>query len=257
MIGLAAGVMGLAAMAGADVELRGKSAELRAHLSATEGLVDLSGSAEVKSDTDEAVVALAIVSKQTKLKDAMEANYRIRTRLINFLKTIDVADDRVKTSRFSSTPNAGLFSKTASYTVHNAVSVLIKSEKKLHAIAGFVDANEGVSYGGVTFRMSNRRQLIEKATLKAIEDLKKRKAMYEKQFGVKLQLVRFSQPRVSGGHVQHYRKLYQQQKYPNSSGLRQSASVSRGLEGQFAEVEHFSEIKVRMSIGARYRIAGP
>ena len=81
--------------------------------------------------------------------------------------------------------------------------------------------------------------------------------MYEKQFGVKLQLVRFSQPRASGSHVQHYRKLYQQQKYSNSSGIQQSASVSRGLEIQFAEVEHFSEIKVRMSIGARYRIAGP
>jgi len=106
----------------ADTEIKGTPAELSTYLSGIPKTVVIAGEAEVRLPADKAIVSLKVSTESKALHDTLRSNQEVRSKLVDFLQKQGIPSDRVKASRFSSTPKFGLFGEKAkSYRVDNLV----------------------------------------------------------------------------------------------------------------------------------------
>jgi len=171
----------------AEPELKGSPSELSDYLASIGNYVTLSGESEVKVQADRAIVSIRVVTEDRSLHKALKSNQDLRTTIFGTLEKGGISADRISASRFSSTPQYGLFGKKpASYKVENLVKITIKDEKEFQEVSKVVDSFKEVDYEGVGFERSDKDELKRKAIERACDAVIKKKEIYENKLGVKL-----------------------------------------------------------------------
>lgn len=97
----------------AEPEIKGSPAELTTYLAGVPKLVSITGESELKVTADRALISLKVVIENKSLQDASRANQEIRARILRTLAEQGVPNERVKASKFSSTPKYGVFREKA------------------------------------------------------------------------------------------------------------------------------------------------
>lgn len=178
----------------AEPELEGTPTELSEYLSGVPKHITLSGKSELKRQADQAVVTISVLTEDSSLETALKSNQNLRRQVQELLKKSGISKDKIKASRFSSTPQYGFFGKKpSSYKVENYVKITIANEKEFQEVAKLVDKFKGVEYKALNFEVSNKQQLEKEAIERACEDVLKKKKIYEDKFGIKLLLKVFSE----------------------------------------------------------------
>jgi uncharacterized protein YggE len=155
----------------AETELKGTAVELSAYLAGVPKLVSLSGESELKVPADRALISLKVLTENKALQEASRANQEIRARILRTLAEQGIPNERVKPSRFSSTPKYGVFrEKAKSYRVENTVKITAQDEKEFQAVANLVDAITEVRYESIEFEHSDKDGLKAKALAQAIDN---------------------------------------------------------------------------------------
>jgi uncharacterized protein YggE len=120
----------------AEPELKGSATELAAYLASLPKPVVITAEGEAKAQADKATITLRVVTDGRGLQPTIKANQEGKNRLVSFLKERGVSEDRIQSSRFSSTPKHGLFSdKAKSYRVENQLKVSVLDDKEFQALA--------------------------------------------------------------------------------------------------------------------------
>lgn len=175
----------------AATELSGNPDELSHYLLDQRKLITLNGSATEEVEADTAIVAITVRTKEPKLNDALQENEKARKAIKDTLQQAGIAGDKIKSSKFSSTPNYGWFKeKPSSYEISNEVKITIGSEEQLRAVARIVDAQKDVLMGATEFRDSQKEANEQKALQKALASIKSKQKLYEQGLGITLAPVR-------------------------------------------------------------------
>jgi uncharacterized protein YggE len=173
--------------AAAELELKGSPTELRRHLGSIPGQVHIVGVAEIKVEANQAVLTLKVSTRDRLLKKAMERNRQVRDDIVQMLTQKGLSKDRVRVSRFSSTPAHGLFSKEAkAYDIESTVEVAARHENEVETVSGIVDDKPEVSLDSLRFEHSDEDKLRLQALREALDKIVAQKAVYEVALGAEL-----------------------------------------------------------------------
>jgi uncharacterized protein YggE len=221
----------------ADPEFKGTPAELAAYLNNLPRIVTVAGEAELKVPADRATVMLKVTTENKSLEEALRGNQEMRAKIVAALKQRGIAPEKVQSSQFSSTPKHWIFSEKAkAYRIENNVKVSVQDEKELSAIAPIVDKNSEVQFVGIEFEHSDKESLKRQVLGSALHSATERKAVFEKQLGVKLLPKSFSQADVAlktPATQEHYRMA---RGYEGSAGLSKREVVSALPNADFAGI---------------------
>lgn len=191
----------------AEPEISGTPTELRRHLDAIPGQVVISATAERTVEADRAVVQVSVVTSERRLKTSLEKNNSIRTDIVSKLSAGGIDEDRIHTSRFSSTPvHSSWTGKVKEYEIESKVRVHAESEKEIHLIAGLVDELDEVSLASLTFEMSKKEEITVDLLKEAFQRVQARKELYESSLGVSLRPRRVGLPPVEDASL-HDRRM--------------------------------------------------
>lgn len=172
-------------------QLSGSPDELSHYLLEQRKIVTLNGSASEEVEADTAIVAITVRTKEPKLNDALQENEKARQAIKDNLQQAGIGADRIRASRFSSTPNYSWFKdKPSSYEISNEVKITINNEAQLRAIARIVDAQKEVLMGGTEFKDSQKESNEQKALQKALASVQAKQKLYEQSLGISLAPVR-------------------------------------------------------------------
>ncbi|WHI52329.1 SIMPL domain-containing protein [Microbulbifer sp. MLAF003] len=171
----------------AEPEIKGSPQELRGILYPVDNIVTIRGSAEETAYSDRAIISLVVTTEEEQLSDAITANHSLRTKLRQSLITTGIDQDKIKNSRFSSSPQFGWLGKRPnSYKVMNRVAITIEGEDQLQAVARLADQNKEVMIVNTAFEHSKERQTNKEVQSQALQNILQQKTDYEMVLGVKL-----------------------------------------------------------------------
>ncbi len=170
-----------------EPELKGGPEELRGFLHPMDKVVTIRGQAEEKAYSDKAVISLVITTEDKLLSQAIAKNGEVRQKITTSLISSGIANDSIKSSKFSSSPQYGWFgSKPSSFKVINRMAISITDEAHLQEIAVVADKFGEVELSDTAFEHTKKDEFNEKVKAKALENILKQKEFYEKTLGVKL-----------------------------------------------------------------------
>jgi uncharacterized protein len=156
--------------------------------------MSVTGRAEIKVPADRAVLQLKVTTEDKSLQGALKKNQGIRNDVRASLVKGGIAEDRIKGSKFSSTPNYGFWGdKVKSYKVENMITVSVSNEDEFQLVAGELDKHPEISYQSMSFERSDMAELKKKAIDQACEAAVAKKKLFEDKLGVKLTIVRFGE----------------------------------------------------------------
>lgn len=253
-------LMSLTSLTMALPELKGNPQELQQYLLTGNKTVTLTGQGEEKVEADNGLVALLVKTKDSKLSVALQKNRSVRAELKKKLEAAGIAASQIHTAKYSSTPGYSWFSdKPSSYEIANEVKITINKEEELGAIAELVDSNAEIFFGAITTKYSKTKEAKAKALEKSLADVLEKKAVYEKQFGIKLTVISIQDTSTEINSMQN--DLRTRQSYNDAKGKlysnlsRNDASVpaaavgleDRGNDG-FGEVMYRAQTTVIYAI---------
>jgi len=168
-------------------ELKGTPQDLRDLLHPEEKIVTIRATAEETAYSDRAIVSLVVTTEEKQLANAIAANSTLRDQLGRALGSAGITREKIKNSKFSSSPQYSWLGKTpSSYKVINRVAVTIEDEDQLEAIARLADQNEEVALSDTTFEHTEKDQYNKKVKAEALAKVMAQKANYEQVLGIKL-----------------------------------------------------------------------
>ena len=160
-------------------ELKGSPDELSYYLLDQRKIITINGNASELIEADTAIMAITVRTKESKLNDALQQNEKVRQAIKENLQQAGVAADKIKASKFSSSPNYGWFGeKPSSYEISNEVKVTVNSEEQLRAIAKIVDGQKDVLLGGTEFKDSQKEGNEHKVLKKALSAVQEKQKIY-------------------------------------------------------------------------------
>jgi len=241
----------------AEPEVKGSPAELTAYLAGVPKLVSISGEAELKLPADRALISLKVVTESKSLQEASRANQEVRARILRTLSDHGVPSERVKASKFSSTPKYGMFrEKAKSYRVENIVKITAQDEKEFQAVASLVDGMTEVRYESIEFEHSEKDGLKAKALAQAIDKATEKKKLYEEKLGVKLSPKGFNESGVVPvQQAMQRRYLSDKAGYPASVTALPGRSAAPALEADSEELPtSFNELIYTAHVIVEYAV---
>ena len=161
------------------------------------GSMQMTGHGEIQATPDTAYVTSGVTSQGATAKDALDANTRDMSALIDVLKTAGIDDKDIQTSNFSVNPNYiysdgrdqngyQLPPKIAGYTVTNSVTVHVRD---LGSLGTMLDKEVGVganTINGISFAVEDPSSLYAEARKSAFADAKDKADLYAEAAGVQL-----------------------------------------------------------------------
>ncbi len=203
--------MSFACMVQAGPELSGTPQELSQYLLDQKQIVSLSAMAQEVVEVDTAIVALSVHTKHSQLDRALTDNERVRREIRQSLQGAGIEEASIQASRFSSTPNYSWYKdKPSSYEISNEIKVTISDETQLRAIAGLVDTRKEVTLGATEFKDSSEEANELKVLQRALAKVEQKKALYERELGIKLVPVRVLEQHVYAQPVMRQRASQQE-----------------------------------------------
>lgn len=172
-------------------ELKGSPDELSYYLLDQRKIIIINGSALEEVEADTAIVAITVRTKEAKLNDALQENEKTRKAIKDNLQQAGITADKIKASKFSSSPNYGWFGeKPSSYEIDNEMKITISSEEQLRAVAKVVDEHKSVLMGGTEFKDSQKEGNEQKVLKKALSAVQEKQKAYEQGLGIVLTPIR-------------------------------------------------------------------
>jgi uncharacterized protein len=232
-------------------EIKGNPDELKGFLHPQDNLVVITESADEKAYSDTAIVTLVVTTEDKQNSVSMRENSRIRQAIVEKLLALGIAADKIKNSKFSSSPQYGWFGKKPdSFKIVNRVTVTISEESQLQKIAEIADSYPESSISSTLFEHSKKDFYQQKVKEKALEKVLARKVFYERSLGVKLTPASFNEqaqtiePTAGAGDVEEV----------VVTGMRASGYSSKA-EPKIQEYENsFDEIKYTTKLSVEFKI---
>ena len=235
------------ALAIATPELSGSPGELSHYLLDQKKIINIQGEAEEKIEADTAIVAITVKTKANRLEQALEKNETIRAELRQTLQQAGIAQENIKASKFSSTPNYGWFKdKPSSYEVNNEVKISIRDEAQLQAIAKLVDNSKEIFLGSTEHRDSNEQSNKLKVLETALDNIQGKRTLYEKKLGIQLKPIRISTQNVYRETLQPRPRLMQKQL--NTMSSAPEAIDAGGTSSDFGSITYRANAMVEFLV---------
>ena len=157
--------------------------------------VTVTGEGTVSAVPDTAMVSAGVVSQAATAAEALAANSASTAAVIERVKAEGVAPADIQTSSFSlqpvmvyPRPDSGEQSapRITGYTVSNTVTVRVRDLARLGALLDRAISAGANSVGGVEFQVSRQSELLDRARQQAVEDARRKAALYATAAGARL-----------------------------------------------------------------------
>lgn len=235
-------------------ELKGSPQDLKGFLYPNDKIVTISAEAEEKAYSDKAIISLVITTESKLLSEAISDNGSLRAQITTSLVKAGIAQNEIKSSKFSSSPQYGWFgSKPSSFKVVNRMAISITEESQLKEVALVADQSDDVELSDTSFEHTKKDEFLAKVKADALEKVLKQKAFYEKSLGVKLSPVGI---RDSKTHQRATRGAMVLEEVIVTAGVADKSSYSsaakfrdRAPEPSFDEVKYEASMSVDFKIG--------
>ena len=255
MLVLMGTMVAFCAMGKAD--LTGTAEELVAHLREIPGQVTLMAAGELEAEADRADVVIKVRSSDRSFKTALAQNQQTRLEIMATLEKNGIPAERIRLSKFSSTPTQGVFSsKVKSYEIESRVTIEATSEQDIQAVAGVIDEKEGLSVISRTFRDTLKDAHTTQALTKALAKLKDLKGIYEKELGVML-VPRSVGPKPGSVVIE---PPMPRKGFSDASGIASAGEESKSivtmhaLEEKGPDISQFDQVFYRAEISVTYDV---
>lgn len=245
----------------AEPEIKGTASELTQYLTAIPRTVLLAGESEIKVPADQAIVSIRVVTEHKSLQEAARANQELRAKMLGTLAGKGIPAERVKASKFASTPKYGVFGeKPKSYRVENIVKITTQDEKEFQTVANLVDATSEFRHEGIEFEHSDKDGLKKKALEQALDKAAEKKRIYESKLGVKLTPKTFEEERIVAvtplGARRMYAKPAESAAYQDLPSIRKSSTdpvgeAEEGLPTSFDELVFKAQVTVEYAVESK------
>ena len=203
-IALGSGLVVVAALAAAA--LMGPRSGISATDNAPPRLISVSGTGEVKTKPDMAVINTGVTTEAPTAQEALSKNNVAMAAVINALKSAGIAEDDIQTSNFSVSPqyppyqpNQTTAPRISGYQVSNQVTARVKDLAKLGSILDTLVRAGSNQIGGISFDVDEPKPFLDDARKKAVADARAKAELYAAAAGVTLgRVVQISE---SGGII--------------------------------------------------------
>lgn len=194
----ATALLALQMTASAEPEIKGTATELTQYLNGIPKITTVTGEAEVRVPAHRAALSLKVATENHSFQEAFRRNLEIREKIADALTKQGISPDRIKGSKFSSTPKFGIFGdKAKSYRVENVVRIAVQDEKEFQSATAVVDGYPEVQFDGVEFEYADRAALKQQALAKALDNAGERAKIYEEKLALKLTPANFNEGMVT------------------------------------------------------------
>lgn len=249
----AASLAGFSNSSLAQAQLSGTPDELREFLHPRPNTVNINGEGELTAYKDIAKISLMVTSEERSLSEAMEVNQALRQELIEEFVAAGIPAEDINNSKFSSSPQFGLFGRNPnSFEVSARMEIEVSSEEHLQLLAAAADENDEVEFESTEFEHSDEDAFEDQVREMALQDVMAQKAYYESSLGLELKAINF----FYGGIRQMSRAMpraamaQEMAMDANSRGTASSLSVAAApvVAPTFDEVEYQTNITVVFEI---------
>lgn len=249
----AASLAGYSHVSLAQAQLSGTPDELREFLHPRPNTVNINGEGELTAYKDVAKISLMITSNERSLSQAMQVNQALRLELIQEFIAAGIPADAINNSKFSSSPQFGLFGRNPnSFEVSARMEIEVVSEEHLQLLAAAADEHDEVDFQSTAFEHSEEDAFEDQVTQMALQDVMAQKAYYESSLGLELKAINF----FYGGIRQMARAMPRTMMTPelamdsNNGPAASSLAVSSAppVAPTFDEVEYQTNINVVFEI---------
>ena len=249
----AASLAGYSHVSLAQAQLSGTPDELREFLHPRPNTVNINGEGELTAYKDVAKISLMITSNERSLSQAMQVNQALRLELIQEFIAAGIPADAINNSKFSSSPQFGLFGRNPnSFEVSARMEIEVVSEEHLQLLAAAADEHDEVDFQSTAFEHSEQDAFEDQVTQMALQDVMAQKAYYESSLGLELKAINF----FYGGIRQMARAMPRTMMTPelamdsNNRPTASSLAVSSAppVAPTFDEVEYQTNINVVFEI---------
>ena len=193
MAGAWLGLLLVACGGASAAELSGTPEELREYLRSETRTVTISETATENAYTDIAKITLIVSTKERALALALERNNELRRTVVRQLVEFGIAEDAIRSSRYSASPQYGWFGNTPnSFEVVNSLVVTVDEEPAFRRVAEISDQNDAVRFGGVEFEHSEKIAFEEQVRNKAIDAVMAMRDVFQQRLGLTLRPVSFA-----------------------------------------------------------------
>jgi Uncharacterized conserved protein len=236
-------------------EIKGSPQDLKGFLYPNDKIVTINGEAEEKAYSDKAVISLVITTEDKLLSKSISSNGSLRKKITTTLVAAGISPDSIKSSKFSSSPQYGWFgSKPSSFQVVNRMAISITKESHLEEIAAVADQSEEVELSDTAFEHTQKNEFNEKVKAKALENILKQKAFYEKSLGVKLTPVGIRDSNIRQHATRGAMVL---EEVIVTAARREKGSYSSGAKYRDqAQEPSFDEVKYEANMSVDFKIEG-
>lgn len=238
----------------AEPEIKGNPEELKGFLYPNANKVTISGYADEKTYSDQAIVTLVVTTESELLSSAISKNSSLRSKITKSLVGANIPEEQIKSSKFSSTPQFSWFGKKpSSYKVVNRMTITLQQEDQLKEVAALSDKFEEVEFSDTTFEHTQEDEYCKKLKAEALEKIIEQKKFYEETLGLKLSPVGIRDFNLSHAGTPGAMLLNEavigvaQQEYDGSSKFT-SSSLSR------QKVTSFDELRYEASLSVDFKI---
>ncbi|MEQ2008414.1 MAG: SIMPL domain-containing protein [Limisphaerales bacterium] len=221
-------------------------------------VVTLAGDATLRVSADRAVVKISVGVEAKALADGSEKNRKLREALTQALVKQGIPEDRIRSARFSSTPQTGMFSsKVKGYRVENQMRITVESEAEFQAVAAQIDARPEMTYLGL--EPIDSKEVENKAAVlaQACEGINRKKAAVEQALKVKLAPARLAEGGSYYPFPQQPRAVGFDWAGPSAAGSRADSDfrfMIRTLEQRGDDGSGFGEKTYRAVVAAEFQI---
>lgn len=227
----------------ASPEIKGTPEELEQYLTSIPKIITINGNSERVVISKSAKVKLLVETESNLLSEALKNNFNIRKAAKKNIEKLGINKNMISESKFSSTPEYGLFSDTPkSYLVKNIISIVVTSEEQLISLANISDTNDKIRYLSAKPMIANKSKINTELLNEAINLAKEKAVMYESSLGVKLVPIFFGDTMDN---------ISEQTKVGNNHSYKKSI-VSSTVTTKFSN--SFGEEKIIVSVLVNYKV---
>jgi len=157
---------------------------------ALEKLVTVTGEATVAVAPDAAIIRIGVSSQDKTARAASDANAKQMTAVLAAIKSNNIADRDIQTSRLSLQPqydpNKSGTARLTGFQATNQVTVRIRDIGNLAAILDSAISAGANEMSGIEFIVSEQSKLLDRARDDAIADAHRKAELYAKAAGARL-----------------------------------------------------------------------
>jgi len=229
----------------ASPEIKGTPEELKQYLTSIPKVITIEENTERLVVSQRARVKLLVETDSKLLSEALKNNFSIRKLAKENLAKLGISKSMVSESKFSYTPEYGLFSDLPkSYTVKNILSIVVTSEEQLISIANISDTNNKIRYLSVKPMIADKDKIYAELHKKALDLVKEKALFYESRLGLKLVPIFVDDAKSN---------VLEQNRIGNRSSFKKSI-VSSTSSGYTKSNQSFGEEKLKVSVLVNYKV---